>query len=124
MSTVQQTIDALQPLAQKLGQGAEQLFRIYTKQAIINGVTEIVLGTFALVAFGLGFKLAYKKAKAHDKKDRYENYVTPTLILGSIMGAIVVFAAVWAIADGINELLNPQYVALHNIITDVSGQVN
>lgn len=127
-STIQQIVQAVTPLAHKIGQGGEQLFRIYTKQQFIIGITDLIWAVFVIVGAVVFMKLAlacYRQAMVITKarKAAYYNneeikFQFGTIFLG-ISAAVCVIISPFLVTSGIQHLLNPQYYTIQEIICTV-----
>src|SRR5690349_12246089 len=60
-SAISQIINALKAVAEKLGQGAEVLYRAYYEQTVLVGVEKIVTALIVFILVGLGAWFGYKK---------------------------------------------------------------
>src|SRR5437764_8049962 len=60
-NVVTQIIGVLKVVAEKLGQGAEALYRAYYEQTILVGVEKIVTALIVFTLVGLGAWFGYKK---------------------------------------------------------------
>jgi|SRR5581483_6776945 len=117
--TVKAIQQALQPVADKIGQGAQYGWAIVVKQQYIEGVTSLI--TFALwlvvltIAGGFLFRGLTKYDWERDAGGKYAVY----FIAGGITFVIVFLGII--IADpftwGLKHLLNPDYYALQFFIS-------
>lgn len=120
-STAKTIIDAVKPLADKIGEGAAHLYTIYVRQAYIEGVTFLSVGIpsallimgVSIVFFNFGKKIP--QDYAGDMKDSaiFLYFVSAILF---ITGFIVLIVCA---TNGIQYLLNPEYQAVQNIINTV-----
>jgi hypothetical protein len=114
--TIQDTASALalikqelEPLAQKIGQGADYTFGLFVRQVYVNALQELLFIPFGIfLIFGGKWLL---------KKDEYGGYkfdIGP--FLACIAFLIAAFLILAPIADLIAALVNPQYQAIQLII--------
>ena len=123
-SSVKQIQEALEPLAQKLGQGAEFVYQAYYKQTLINGVQDIALGVLGFATLILLTRKTYKIVKKfnqkeadYDNENRWMAWGIATAVLWFILG-------LWSLGGLINgpqKLINPHYFTVNMILEDVRG---
>lgn len=128
MDSVTTVVNALKPFAEKLGQGAEALYKIYVKQQIATGVAEIIWALFmigiAVAIYKGARKLLTIAKKMQDSQtgwadDRGDGYFFGSITL--IAGAVVLsVAGVGVMTDGAQKLVNPQYYAIRSIACTVT----
>jgi hypothetical protein len=110
---INKATEYIDSIATKLGVAAEHVYELLIKQAIINGVRDLVMFVvLSVVAFFLG-KLTLRASKSFD----YD-------MVAPIIGATAIIALVMAIAclyAGVGELINPEYYAIKEILDVISG---
>lgn len=119
--SVTQIINALTPFAKKLGQGGEQLYRAYYRQTIINGVESVVISLLILAGLLMGalyLRRSMRPTKFGDLDEDLQFWLIMGLILISFFGVLTVFIG---LVPGVNDLLNPNYQTIQNIIGQVRG---
>lgn len=123
---VTQIKEALAPLTEKLGQGAEFVYETYVRQAIMQGVIQVSIAALFLIVVLLaatkGRVWITKKIAAENAK----SYGDPELFLGGgIFVGLVCLAllcvAVGLISDGVMHLTNPHYYAIKDLVASVRG---
>lgn len=119
-----QIADVLKELATRLGTTAEHLYGVLVKQAGVE-VAIVAVGflLWGLVTFGAWKLLSYARKNWEEIEDRDNE---PFWAVGGCIGGIVyaVFTlCLWI--DGILNLptllLNPEYYAIHKIMSAISG---
>lgn len=116
-SIIQQVTQAITPLAQKLGQGAEQLYKIYTRQQFINGITYLIWALILTIASTVVYRLGksiWKKEPDLDDARFFGGFVL-VLAVALLVGAVVL------LTSGLQHLLNPQYFTVQQIICTVKN---
>jgi hypothetical protein len=130
MDQINSVIDKL---AEKLGVATNAIYPYLIKQAIVNGIVDVVLCALA-VLFTIGFIYGIKKVyfDKFDKNDEDENalsfydaqlnsshretIVTITIVLALIEIGLIFGFFIWA-SDAITALINPQYYALRDLLS-------
>jgi len=127
-NTIHTVVEALKPFANKLGQGAEALYRIYVKQQFAVGVAEILWGLFLIViALVLGTKLApwlHKRIREENEKKSYYSDTEAYWMGVMFTWAGVLTASVVAmslVTNGAQHLVNPQYYAIKDLTCQVTN---
>lgn len=101
---IKQIIEALRPLADKFGQGADQFFLLAVKQVYISAVENLLW----LVLFSLPLKMLFRLAK-NENLDETERVF-------SGLGIVICFALIIVCVGFLVEnIFNPEYQALLNI---------
>jgi hypothetical protein len=106
----------LERLAAQIGTTADKVFPWYVKQQVLEGWTYFAL---LIPFFVLGTVLCIKGFNKVDCDD--ENKYTVVLGVGVVLLILVFFACVANFGNAFTQILNPNYHALHAIITDMSG---
>lgn len=123
--SIKQINEALAPVAEKLGQGAEFVYQAYLKQTIINGIQDIILGVLGLaVLITLTIKTFLWVKRTTAKMDKYDEpgmwwawYSVISVFVWLILG-------LWSVSGVINgpqKLINPHYFTVNMILEDVRG---
>lgn len=121
--TVDRLIDALNPVAQRIGEGAEHVYRLAVRQAIIEGIASLVLAVVLAVLVYVGvrvllwFRVQYESAR---ERHRYDG--DGWAFGGWLLGFAVLACAIGAIGcafDGAVTLANPEYAAIENLLEAV-----
>ncbi len=115
--TINAIKEALAPVADKIGQGAEYGWIVVLKQQYVVAVGNFIMsavGLLLLVGAIFAAKHAYKRMTTPEDRYDMEFPVAPflTILLG-IPGALMLFGGLY---DGIAHLINPDYYALEFFI--------
>lgn len=117
MDIKQEVLNRLDALASKLGTTAAYLWAVLVTQAKYQGITDIGCALFwGGMAFGL-----YKLGKLMQSKAEGDKYDSSGFWIGAFLswagglGCVIVFGT--CLQSGILELVNPQYYALHELLT-------
>lgn len=130
-STVDRIIEALQPIADKLGEGARYLWAVYYKQTVISGVMSLGGAVLAVLLGGVFSLVAYKQLsrvirerRAEDSGRYYSSEQTARTIIGCVAAFLVLVCfiiTVTLVADNLSKVLNPGYHTIHQVLRDVRG---
>ena len=119
--TTQAILSRLDALAQKLGVAANALWAIYVRQGIVTGVEDAVFaalaatGSFSLFKFLVPFLV-----RRHNEADCGDDFGWEMAIVFScIAGAALAVVFIVFGYDAVAELLNPQFWAIHQIMSDL-----
>src|SRR6185503_1049761 len=129
-STIQQIQCALQPLAEKLGQGARFLWSVNLRQTIIDSIIALTIG---LTFLGISIFTAYLatknlkkviKLRVEEKNDNYSygswsGQSTTAAVIGFSALAVAVGSTItWLtlLISGVQHLLNPGYYTYLRIL--------
>lgn len=116
-----QLIDALKPVADKLGQGAEHVYMIAVKDAYVTGLAS---SAYCLIATILFFTCAYfiirwsKAGNAEDWDHSTEGYGIG-IFIASCIGFICFWVACSYLSDALHYTINPEYMALKDMLAAV-----
>ena len=123
-NTITAIKDALTPVADKIGQGAEYVWTTVVTQQYVIGISSIIWSAFfataTIVAAVMSAKMAKTGKKVREGGARYSSehegwYVLAVLFgLGAVIFSFV--SVVW-ISSGVMHLINPGYYALEFFIT-------
>lgn len=127
MTDVERIIEELRPIAEKLGEGAVEVYKLAVRQAMIEGITAflVTLGCVfgALVAYQTVRWCQRQAAAASVKPGRY-SADTEGYIIGGVVAALAGIAsgivALSYFVQGIQYLLNPKWAAVEIILRQVS----
>lgn len=115
-------IDAIRPLAEKIGEGAAHLYEVYTKQVVVEGITTLIIAGFCLLAIPVGiwfWRLGYKQYVS--RKDKREATGEGFVWIGVLLTAAATFGLITSTVTGIQQLVNPEYTAIQRIICQAKG---
>jgi hypothetical protein len=124
--TIKQIQEALTPLAQKLGQGAEKVFELAIKQNYVYAAQGAVFIVFTAVSSLVYYKFCKWGRK---KKGSYTNFYhhdwAPIIgWLGAVILAFCVVISIATIGGIIGRLINPEWYAIRDLINTVKMQTN
>jgi hypothetical protein len=140
-NSVNSIIQALQPRANKIGQAAHVTYASYYRQAVVTGLLEVVLSLVWLIVaiYSTTRFWRYCSKRIADKDTRFEErrakgeQVYRSLegldtdneqiarAMGVVIAAAVVITAMFVLPQGVLHLANPNYYAIHNLVSDVTG---
>lgn len=111
--TVQAIQKALEPIAAKIGQGAQYGWAIVVKQQFITGIVD----TAALAIGFVWLLITLITLSLMTERDWKAQYVTPKgvalLVLGTITFVWLMFSLLaFSLDNALGRLLNPEYYAL------------
>ena len=110
---IDRLLEALEPVAEKLGQGAEFLWRTIVNQAIVDGITFTFVGVVLFVAT---FILATKVVPYLIDRDGGWYGMA---IAASVVAFGVGIAALSFTLDGMRHLINPEFYAVRELLDAV-----
>lgn len=123
----------LEQLSNKLGTTVEHLWSVLVKQATVDAVINIVC---IIIVAALGV-LLYKLHKKFSKETKpqeesytsteYERHESTAIIMGistAVWAIIAIVMFFCLIPETITALVNPEYTALKNVLTMLSGGCN
>lgn len=142
-------MEMLKQLANKLGVTIEYLWTTLVKQQYVEGVTDIILSVFGIIVIVLLIIFAPKITKsasdkhkelANDRRkngtgyngsysvssyeeDHYRNLSQYVSIVSIVIGCIVLVLTAMFLVFGVQQLLNPDYFALKEVLNTISGSV-
>lgn len=121
-TSTQNAIDILKPIADKIGAGTQYVYELYVKQAYITGVTELLIwvpvGVLLIIA---GYRETKKGRNAYKKNDNLDSPILE-IILGVVLITVGLSVTISVAANGIQHLINPGYVAIQDLITQVTAR--
>lgn len=135
-SIIQQAQCVLQPVADKLGQGAKYTWEVYYRQTIVSAITDLIVMSIVLVVAIIGVVIAlkflnagkkklreYKAAKAKGDYDVYDDGFDQFMVAGviSIPAIVTIIVILTMIPYQLQKLFNPGYFTIHEIITTFKG---
>ncbi|MEC1707409.1 hypothetical protein P9E09_07045 [Bacillus mojavensis] len=132
-------MEYIDKLAAKLGVAAEHVYGVLVKQAIANGITNVVVGVILLIAFVLTVRFMIAiltKAEYEEVTHYYGDSKTPVNKYakissaggGSVWVLIIAFILISSVAglvcltEGFKALINPEYYAIKEILDTVKGE--
>lgn len=125
--TAKTVIEAIKPVADKIGEGAAHLYEVYTKQMVAEA---IFAGIWVIISlFLLIFVTAVLSRKVTHQDKRVSRFVAWTndtdgfAIVGFVVFYVllgIVFSA--SLYDATLKSINPEYYAVERIIDQVKGE--
>lgn len=110
-------------LAAKLGVAAEHVYGVLVKQAVANGITDVIIGlvvtTILIAVFSAG-KKAFVKSNVSVGWD-FLDWSMLTVFVGLVM--VIGFGfGLSILTDGIKAVINPEYYAIKEILDTIGGK--
>lgn len=116
-------MEYIDKLAAKLGVAAEHVYEVLVKQAIANGVANVLIGALVIAAAILlsayTVRFVKKRLKTHGM-DGVDLFVL--IIFCLVFIVLPVFGGIASVADGITALVNPEYYAIKEILDTIGGK--
>lgn len=112
----------IEELAHKLGTTSQYLWQVLIKHAKIDATTGLIQAIIVSL-FGVVLYKIHKNMMRRDEQDyngyyRYEGFGL-TMIVAFIAFVIIYFRILCGITDIINGYFDPEYWALHEIISNI-----
>lgn len=117
-------MEYIDKLAEKLGVAAEHVYGVLVKQQMVSGVIGIFGMIAAIIFLGIVFTKLLKKGIEHNKVlDSFDTspYTLVAIFFGAVLG-ITVIVSFFVIPIGINQIINPEYYAIKEIIDTIGGK--
>jgi hypothetical protein len=109
-------------IAQKLGVAAEHVWGILVRQAINNGIGDLLIS----ITMGISLFISYKLMKWAFRKNEYNNYIIDadfTLPMIAVFGGIGIFIififCMCYFGSSIKHFVNPEYYAFMDIVRQI-----
>lgn len=120
---MEQISKALQQLADKLGTTVTYLWHVLVKQAVVNGIGNLIIYIIVTIWFIILYKLHIKFSKNYGNGESiYEQTeaisIVPMVLL-SLAWIICFIICLFSITDTVNSFGNPEYWALHEILNKI-----
>lgn len=126
--TIKAIQDAVNPIAQKLGEGTEALWHIYIKQMLAEGIVWYIIALLCIpvaVAAVIGMQKAIARGVKLNEADKYHLDGDGWVVGGWIVGIFVVvlsFAFFFGgVVQGTLDLVNPEYQAIQRVVDQVKN---
>src|SRR4051794_24638763 len=120
--STRQIIEALKPLADKLGQGGSHIYEVYARQMFAEGVAGLALIGFGWILFIAFFTFSWKRTEGFKEADEGIQFFC-NLICSLSLVALIASTMIGGFIS-VTKLINPEYAAIHRIIEDVRGPSN
>ena len=121
--TVDRIIEALVPVAEKLGQGAEFIYAVTYRQVWVTVVTYVALTPVFIVLALVAFRFArryYQKAQAPRERYSYDDPAFTAFMFGLLFVALG-GVALGCLLSAVRMSINPHYYAIDKILSTVTG---
>lgn len=109
---------AIKPLADKIGQGAEAIYKMAVKDAYIYGVESWVFSAVSLLVILILARMSYWFFTKYEK-DQDSDWLVGTWIFGLISFGLVFVCLSW-FDSAIHYQLNPEYMALKDFLNTLN----
>lgn len=133
---VKQVQDALAPIADKLQQGAEFMYRVFYKQTIIEAIVEILACLFVIALVLIIARVVRNKLtpdmfdptmysweeKNGGRKAKQEKHAKIAKLMVTLASIVISGLVSIGIFDGIMKLGNPHYYTITRIIDSVKSK--
>ncbi len=109
--TTKQIIDAIRPLAEKLGQGTGHLYEVFVRQQFVDAVGYAI---WAVILLLVGVFLIWILL-------RFREEVEDVSMIAGILGVCLLVGSVFAGQAAIKRMINPEYYAIQAILCAAKG---
>jgi hypothetical protein len=124
MSDVERIIEELRPIAEKLGEGAVEVYRLAVRQAFAHGFANLIAALLCIAicvtAVVLGLKFYRKFDELYDRKQRsYDREGAGFAFVAGLCGFAAIISAVVGMTflfQAILILVNPKWAAIQEIL--------
>lgn len=110
--TVDRLIEELRPLAEKVGEGSEYLWEVSYRQALIAGITDLILASILLLVIVVAFFIARHITNTDDS---YPDDAPPPYAIWAIPSIFISMFFMLFLVSGLKRVLNPGYYALEEL---------
>ena len=117
--TIDRLIEELGPVTEKLGEGAERVYRLAVRQAMVEGVLDILAAIFFAILVYISYRVVLY-AHGEVQKDELSGWA-PGGVFVALGGVTFIFAVVIYLSEGIRNLINPHWAAFEIIMETVVG---
>lgn len=107
----------LEPLAQKLGEGAGHVYEVYVRQMFAEGVSLAIIGTFFLILIVTAIVLVSRTALNNRGEEDDEAAITVVACM-----LIPLCVLVFALTENTMKIINPEYYAIERIVNQVRSR--
>lgn len=114
--TINAIKEALQPVAEKIGQGAAYGWEVVVRQQYIEGLAGVVFGGLGVIITLVVFLTFWKMAHGYVKRGGDSEMYLGIFFLGGLSVFAIVSFAIWMYGSTL-QLLNPAYYALQFFIS-------
>lgn len=117
--TVDSIINAIKPVAEKIGEGAAHLYEIYVKQMFAEGLAGLIASGVVVIIIIIGI-VAWKKYAA--KPDADDDVLAMTAVFGGMISLFALVMVMAFLTTNLTMIINPEYHAVQRILETVKGQ--
>jgi len=115
-----QLVDALKPVAEKLGVAAEHMYGVMVKQSYVDGISSIVgWSMFASFIFYAGYRLRKDLNKELAAEKISENDYFGMFVFSWFVQGLAVIMISMTLCFNLPSILNPEYAAIKTLIDAV-----
>lgn len=121
---IQKIIDALQPIGEKIGEGATHLYEVAVRESFIHGFSNLFWMGISLIFIVVGLWKVPKFYRKGAEAPRGSDEEDVNFILALVLGALAIIAVPVFVMNGmyaIHNLGNPEFQALKYILEAVTG---
>jgi hypothetical protein len=120
----------LQPLAEKLGEGAAFVYETYVRQQMISGVVSLVGSLVGSVVVFLALKWFWRLTMVKQAEAVGNSYYASTYdgegwvwarVTATVLACIWFLVSFFVFFDGVQHLLNPHYYAIQDLLSSIRG---
>jgi hypothetical protein len=114
----------LEIMAKKLGVAAEHLYEVLTKQAMVEGIIDLIFYPILFLIIFPIFIFCFKKYRYHEKECNWSeesNYMIASIISGVVAAALLI-GVLATMPDSIGRIINPEYYAIQDLLDVLSGK--
>lgn len=109
--------EALRPLAEAAGEGAEYAWEVLIRQMMLSGAVRVMIGLLLLIPViilgkvaAVGYSKFRETTSVIEKEDHFYS-----IAFTSFIGSLVLIFSIGAVLSGVMRLLNPGYYALEHL---------
>lgn len=115
--TVAEISKALEPLAQKLGEGAGHVYEVYLRQMFMEGAFNLIASISMAIIIVIVATLYLNYMNKVNPAEKGANIVLVCLVLSIPMTVIILSSL-----GNVTKMLNPEYHAIQRIVEQVRSE--
>lgn len=117
-------IKLLDELSKRLSPAEQHIFELAVRQQAIDALTSLIISTIVIIVLSVIIILAWKDGNnRYDKNHETNLDVNWTIVFGGGFVLLAVIAiTIGFLPQNITKLLNPEYAALKDILSQVTGK--
>ncbi len=124
--SIDSIVNAIKPVAEKIGEGAAHLYEIYIRQMVAEGIGDLVsMAIFWITFAALCFALAKFAKKSEWDYGPDNTAAVVTVLIGLLGGVMLLVGMTWtfsSVTNDITKIANPEYHAVQRILDTVKGK--